>query len=100
MPRLESLHKEFRDKGLIVLAVNIEDPEDARAFLARNPFTFKVLSDPAGRVAEAYGVQAIPTMFLIGADGRIVAHHVGAQTEETLRGDLARAGIHSGSRTL
>lgn len=93
MPRLESLHREFKDRGLVVLAVNIEDPDDARAFLERNPFTFKVLSDADGRIAGAYGVEAIPTMFMIGADGRIIAHHVGVQTEETLRADLAKAGI-------
>src|SRR5881396_1601195 len=37
--RLETLHREFKDKGLVVLAVNIEDPDDARAFLERNAFT-------------------------------------------------------------
>jgi outer membrane lipoprotein-sorting protein len=35
MPSIEKLHREFKDKGLVVLGINAEPPEIARQFLSR-----------------------------------------------------------------
>jgi peroxiredoxin len=80
MPSIESLYKEFRnDKDFVVLAVSqdIDGSKMVTPFVEKNGLQFTVLLDPANDVGEAYGVNGIPETFIIGRDGRIVAHHVG-----------------------
>ena len=36
-----------------------------------------MLLDPRNLVGEAYDVSGLPETFMIGRDGRIVAHHLG-----------------------
>ncbi len=47
------------------------------AYIKQNNFNFRVLLDPRNDVGEAYDVSGLPESFVIGRDGRIVAHHVG-----------------------
>jgi len=80
MPSIESLYNEFKsDQGFVVLAVS-QDTEGSKAvrpFVEQNHFKFTVVLDPRNEVGETYGVNGIPESFIIGRDGRIVAHHVG-----------------------
>jgi peroxiredoxin len=45
--------------------------------MEKNGFDFTVLLDPRNEVGESYSVTGVPETFIIGRDGRIVAHHVG-----------------------
>jgi peroxiredoxin len=80
MPSIETLYNEFKsDKDFVVVAVS-QDTDGIKVvkpFVEKNRFGFTVLLDPANQVGEAYGVNGIPETFIIGRDGRIVAHHVG-----------------------
>ena len=79
MPSMEVLHKRFKDEGLEILAVNcMEKEEDVLAFMTNNGLTFPVLLDEDGKVNGAYGIQAIPTSFLIDRDGKIILRLVGS----------------------
>ena len=54
-------------------------------FLAKVPVGFTVLRDAGGNSAEAFGVLAMPTAFLLDREGRVVARFEGgehAQAEE------------------
>jgi peroxiredoxin len=46
-------------------------------YVKKSGIKFTVLLDPSNQVGEAYDVSGIPETFIIGRDGRIVAHHVG-----------------------
>ena len=84
MPSVEILYKRFKDKGLEILAVNCqENQEDVLAFMANYGLTFPALLDEDGRVSGAYGIQAIPTTFLINRDGRIILRLVGSINWDT-----------------
>jgi thiol-disulfide isomerase/thioredoxin len=84
MPSMEVLYKRFKDKGLEILAVNcMEEQEDVLAFMANNGLTFPALLDEDGRVSGAYGIQAIPTSYLINRDGRIILRLVGSINWDT-----------------
>src|SRR5207249_3774894 len=49
-PFMNDLDREFRDRGLIVLAINLDEKlEDARAFLAKYPASFALTADPSGQ---------------------------------------------------
>src|SRR5690242_7538640 len=39
LPKIELLHRDFKDKGLIVLGVDDEEPKDQAAFLSKFGYT-------------------------------------------------------------
>jgi peroxiredoxin len=79
MPSIQSLYKDFKsNKDFVVLAVSQDtDRGTVRPFVEHNHLQFIVLLDPRNEVGESYDVNGIPETFIIGRDGRIVAHHVG-----------------------
>jgi len=79
MPSIESLYRNFKgDKDFVVLAVSQDtDGSVVAPFVKQNRLQFTVLLDPRNQVGERYDVNGIPETFIIGRDGRIVAHHVG-----------------------
>jgi thiol-disulfide isomerase/thioredoxin len=78
MPVLEQLHRMYRDRGLRVLAVDIDEDEQgiaaARRLLAANGVTYPVLSDRFNVLARRYlGEQApLPSLFLVDRDGIVL----------------------------
>jgi DsbE subfamily thiol:disulfide oxidoreductase len=84
MPSLEALYNKFSDKGLEILAVNCrEDQAAVSSYLKNEGFSFPVLLDLNGRVSLNYGIQAIPTTFLIDRDGMIILRLVGSTDWDT-----------------
>ncbi len=79
MPSIESLYNDFKNnKDFVVLAVSQDTDAAAVApFVKQNHLGFTVLLDPHNEVGEHYDVDGIPETFIIGRDGRIMAHHVG-----------------------
>jgi len=79
MPSIQALYHEFaKDPDFVVLAVSEDaEPKPVPAYIKHNNFTFTVLLDPANKVGDAYNVSGLPESFVIGRDGRIVAHHIG-----------------------
>jgi hypothetical protein len=79
---LQEVSKSYADKGVVVLGFDsAHDPAFAEELLKENGVTFaNVLdaSDEAKRVAyDLYRVNAVPTSYVIGRDGRIVAAFTG-----------------------
>lgn len=61
-----------------ILAVSIdEDPKAVNDFATAQKLNFPVLLDPQQKMASAYDVDGIPTMFVIDKDGKITYGHVG-----------------------
>ena len=54
------------------------------AFLATGGFDFPVMLDQDNMVARAYGISAIPTIFVIDAEGFVVDGFVGGVTAAQL----------------
>jgi len=77
---IEQLHREYKDKGLVVLAVDIEEkPEVVARWVKEKSLTMPVLLDVDGKVNDAWGVTSTPTVFLVGRDGRLVAKAIGSR---------------------
>jgi len=82
-PWLNSMHRKYGADGLQIIAVNLDkDRALADAFLAEVPAEFALRFDPAGALAKQYGVQAMPSSFLIDADGKVLATHAGFRTAD------------------
>jgi len=79
MPSMEAVYQKLKDRGFEILAVNImESPETAAAFMNENALTFPTALDAAGGVSARYGIQAIPTSFIIDKRGLIVSRVTGS----------------------
>jgi cytochrome c biogenesis protein CcmG/thiol:disulfide interchange protein DsbE len=88
-PSLERAWQAYRDRGVVLVGVNIQDKEEpARRFLDRFGHTFPNAPDPAGRVSVDYGVYGVPETFFIDRTGRVRFKHVGAVTDEILKQQL------------
>ena len=87
---MQKLHSEYKDKGVLVLMVNI-DFERFRVgpYLKKNPPTATiVLSD--GKVEDSYGVQGIPLTLALDRKGMIRLRKTGFGSggENELRGAI------------
>jgi len=79
MPFIQEIYedKEWSDKGLVILAIDIiddlrgESPAKVKDFMQSHSFSFLVLLDINQDVALKYSIRAIPTTFFIGKDGII-----------------------------
>jgi cytochrome c biogenesis protein CcmG/thiol:disulfide interchange protein DsbE len=85
-PALERTWLAYKDKGVVVVGVNVQDTEaPAKKFLARFGHSFPNAPDPKGHVAVDYGVYGVPETFFIDRRGRVRFKHVGALTDEAAR---------------
>lgn len=81
-PLLERAWNKYRDRGLVVVGVNIQDLEtEARKFLAQTGATYPNVRDRDNRVNRAYGVTGVPETFFIDKQGRVVRKFPGAAVE-------------------
>lgn len=85
MPVIERIYERYRDQGFVVLAVNVEEPEDrVRPFVAELGLTFPILLDENGDVVRQYGIVGLPTSVFVNRDGLIFQQHLGVLTETLL----------------
>lgn len=84
LPFLNDLDREFRARGLQVIGINLdEDPQDALDFMARYPASFAQAADAQGDCPRSFGVEAMPSSYLIDRQGVIRHVHRGFQAGET-----------------
>jgi thiol-disulfide isomerase/thioredoxin len=93
MPSLQRLHEEYSADGLLVYGVNSEEVTLVDEFLTHNGYTFPTLRDSQNTAAMLYRVEGIPTTVLVGRDGVVIEHFVGAHPEDAYRTALAGVGI-------
>ena len=91
MPIMEEIANEYKDKGVILIAVNLrESPQTIRSFLKEQGLHPIVALDKDGTVGTVYKAQAIPQTVIIGKEGIVQAVHVGAlpNLKEILKKEL------------
>lgn len=70
MPKLDGFSKSYRERGLVVLAINMGNSKPlVEAFAKGLKLSYPVLLDPALIAAKKYGVTAVPTTFFIDRKG-------------------------------
>jgi thiol-disulfide isomerase/thioredoxin len=86
MPHLAKLYEKYRDQGLEILAITTDEKSDrakVAPFVAKYGMTFPVLYDVG--VADAYGVNGMPTTVYIDAQGRTRYQTTGFNGDDTAR---------------
>lgn len=81
MPGMETLWQNYKDQGLVVVAVSVDEGSRARIekFSEIFKLSFPILLDPESKVSDLYKVSNMPTSFLIDRNGRIVTRIVGTE---------------------
>jgi len=83
-PALNELQKKYADRGVIVIAVNVdEEKADMERFLKENPASFVVVRDAGQKLVEKSGISTMPSSFVIGCDGRVRFIHSGFHGDKT-----------------
>ncbi|MEQ1638816.1 MAG: TlpA disulfide reductase family protein [Methylococcales bacterium] len=82
-PLLNKLHQKLQARGFEVVAVNLdEDKAKAEQFLKEIPVAFKVLSDPKGEWADKFGVESMPTSYILDQKGVVQNIHHGFASDD------------------
>ena len=76
MPAVQEFHEEFNgvDADIVGIAISAPEPE-VRALIDKQGLTFPIAYDPAGQLANVYGVSGVPFYIFIDKAGRI-AHTI------------------------
>lgn len=82
MPNLQRLHEKFRARGVEVIGINAWEESNSAAYMKEKGYTYELLLK-GETVAEAYRASTLPTIYLIGVDGKIV-YRGGAINSENL----------------
>ena len=79
MPALQKLYDIWDKSKYAMLAVNIgENAEVVKAFLTKNHYTFPILIDDNKEVTAKYGIQGIPTTYIIKKNGQVASKLLGS----------------------
>jgi len=87
MPAIERIYNEYRDEGLVVLAVNMtyqDTPSNISPFVNEHGLTFPILLDKTNAVGSAYQLRSLPSSFFIDRNGIINEVVIGGPMAEAL----------------
>ena len=95
-PNVVAVFNKFKDQNFTILGVSLDDKKQKwQEAIKEDKLTWYQASDLKGwqsEVAETYGVEAIPTNFLIDPSGKIIASNLrGAALEKTIEQAIAKA---------
>lgn len=78
MPSMERLHKRLKDKGFVMVAIDVKQPASwVTAFFEKHKLSFTPLLDLKGKTSDTFGVRALPTTFILDRDGSIIGKAFG-----------------------
>ena len=85
-PNVIAVYEKYRDKGLVVIGVPVNDKQEATEKAMRDwGIHYPQVLDPSQALAERFNIVGIPYIILFAPDGSIVAAGLrGAQVEEVV----------------
>lgn len=87
MPTIEKMYQEYKEQGLVVLAVDMTSQDDPTAidpFVKQYHLTFPILLDETGAVSSAYQLNSLPSSYFIDRAGIISEVVIGGPMSEAL----------------
>ena len=89
-PWLNAMQAKYADDGLVIIGVNVDEEfDDAQRFLDSVPAHFELVYDPQGKLAREFDVQAMPSSYIIGRNGKVVMQHFGFLSRKTAQYEQA-----------
>ncbi len=91
MPALEELYEQYRDQGLVILAVDMEeDLRLVRRWIDQGGYTFTFVLDSEGEQVKRYNINASPTSYFVGRDGVIRDLKLGALSRDEMKAKVEK----------
>ena len=84
-PELARIQAKYGAQGLTVVGITTDAKSDAAEFAERRSIGFSVLSDEDGDTTRAYGISAIPTVYVIDKRGIVRDVMVGYDPDHSIR---------------
>jgi len=80
MPSMEKLQRKLKGQNFAMIAVNLQEPTlRVKDFLKQYQLTFSILLDTKGKIAQQFGIRAIPTTYILDKDGGIIGKAFGSR---------------------
>jgi thiol-disulfide isomerase/thioredoxin len=93
---VDDIAREYKSKDLIVLAVNVLEPDQrVKKYLVEHPRTVPLVLTKETNLAAMYNAQVYPIYVVVDREGNIAGEQRGAAGERGLRRMLRRAGLES-----
>ena len=89
VPGIEKIFRAYKDKGLVVLAVSMDDGgwDTVKSFIKEYGITYTVLKGDED-VAVKYQVRTIPMMLMLDKEGKVTKRYFGFGSDEDLEKDI------------
>jgi thiol-disulfide isomerase/thioredoxin len=88
VPNLVKAYQKYRSKGFEIIGISLDrSKKDFFEFTEKEKMTWRHYFDGLyweNKVARAYGVRAIPAMYLVGKDGKVISNNVRGGRLETI----------------
>lgn len=94
IPHAIELYNQYKNQGLMILGVGLDDEASLRKFVAKTPISYPVLVGTS-ETGRTFGVSAIPTSLILDKHGNIAFRHTGfypgmeSTLEDEIKGLLA-----------
>ncbi len=94
-PHLVRWHKQFSDKGLVVIEVEdgrINSLTEVQEHAEQNDLPYVIIHDGNGEIVSRYGVMAYPTAYVVDRTGKVIweGHPGATQAEAAIRRALGQ----------
>ncbi len=89
IPGIERLYEKYKDKGVVVLAVSMDDGgwDAVQSFVKEYGMKYTVLKGNDA-VSEKYQVRSIPMLLVVDKEGKIVKRYLGFGSDEDVERDI------------
>ena len=71
MPYLADIQSDYGKEGVQIMAINMKETDDARAYIKSSGYDFVTILD-GDDVAKDYSVEYLPGLFVVDADGTVL----------------------------
>jgi thiol-disulfide isomerase/thioredoxin len=93
---VDSIAGEFKSKDLIVLAVDVLEPDQrVKKYLVEHPRSVPIVLTKDTNLAAMYNAQVYPIYVVVDRDGNIAGEQRGSAGDRGIRRMLKRAGLES-----
>jgi len=71
-PSLEKFYRNNKDKGIELIAISVDnDIKRVRKFIKKHGYSFNIFHDFDHKTSRNFKIGLIPTLFIVGPDGKI-----------------------------
>lgn len=83
MPIMQKLYDEYKDKGLVILGVDVQEKEsDVSPYIKEGGYSWTFVIDTTGKITDSYYVGGLPSHYFVDKDGTIQAIIIGGLKSE------------------